>query len=398
MNDGYIYFFLVIVISVLVLVIAKLASFWRRFAEDTRYICHEMDRADNYEEYRRWRGELRCHYLCLIPFVTGKNVMRLYNRIYHRADRKHDERKDSIAPLLMPSILGICICLVCVCGMTWAWYTASVETPTQKMTAAYYEVTVETVMKDETKIEPNTDGGYSLEANATYTITLKAGGSVKECGGYCLIQNTAYGTKTYTQTFKPGESITVQFTPTANGSYTFTGVWGSIPSAVNEANIHKDTPATADVNHESAADDPNIIPVTDDPVADSAPADPSEPTVDEPSFDGTYTVQSGDTLSAIANKFGTTTAKLAAYNNIADPNMIKGGQILNIPPQDYVIPEPSEPVATEPTPSEPASSEPEPSVTEPPVTKPPTEQEPTDESFVDTTSLYRQKPNKKPRS
>lgn len=84
---------LVIAAAILTLPIAKLASFCRGFAAHTRYICREMDHADNYEEYRKWRGELRCHYLCLIPFVNGKNVMRLYNRIYHRADKVKKERK-----------------------------------------------------------------------------------------------------------------------------------------------------------------------------------------------------------------------------------------------------------------------------------------------------------------
>ena len=121
MNGDYIIIGLIIALSVLVLLIAKLATFWKAFAEETRYICREMDHADSYREYRRWRGELRCHYLCLIPFVNEKNVMRLYRRIYHKGDyAKKEERKDSLVPLLMPSLLGVCVCLVCVCGMTCA--------------------------------------------------------------------------------------------------------------------------------------------------------------------------------------------------------------------------------------------------------------------------------------
>jgi len=44
----------------------------------------------------------------------------------------------------------------------------------------------------------------------------------------------------------------------------------------------------------------------------------------------TYTVQSGDTLYAIANKFGTTVAALTAANNIDNPNLIQVGQVLVI--------------------------------------------------------------------
>lgn len=44
----------------------------------------------------------------------------------------------------------------------------------------------------------------------------------------------------------------------------------------------------------------------------------------------TYTVKSGDTLSGIANKFGTTYQKIAADNGITDPNKIYPGQVLKI--------------------------------------------------------------------
>lgn len=44
-----------------------------------------------------------------------------------------------------------------------------------------------------------------------------------------------------------------------------------------------------------------------------------------------YTVQSGDTLSAIAKQYKTTYQDLAAYNNIPDPNKIFTGQTIQVP-------------------------------------------------------------------
>ena len=44
----------------------------------------------------------------------------------------------------------------------------------------------------------------------------------------------------------------------------------------------------------------------------------------------TYTVKSGDTLSAIAKKYGTTYQKIASDNGISNPNKIYPGQKLVI--------------------------------------------------------------------
>ena len=43
-----------------------------------------------------------------------------------------------------------------------------------------------------------------------------------------------------------------------------------------------------------------------------------------------YTIRRGDTLSAIAARYGTTYQKLAAMNGIADPNRIYAGQRIRV--------------------------------------------------------------------
>lgn len=45
----------------------------------------------------------------------------------------------------------------------------------------------------------------------------------------------------------------------------------------------------------------------------------------------TYTVKSGDTLSAIARKYGTTVEALVVSNGIKNKNLIHVGQVLTIP-------------------------------------------------------------------
>lgn len=75
--------------------------------------------------------------------------------------------------------------------------------------------------------------------------------------------------------------------------------------------------------------DPNVIfvgQIINIPVTVTPPPTPP------PVAPGRYVVQRGDTLSAIARRFGVTLAALIAANpQIRDPNLIFPGQIINIP-------------------------------------------------------------------
>lgn len=65
------------------------------------------------------------------------------------------------------------------------------------------------------------------------------------------------------------------------------------------------------------------------PTAVPTPLPTSAPT--PPPAQTTYVVQGGDTLAAIAQRFGTTVQALQAANGIEDPNEIVVGQVLVIP-------------------------------------------------------------------
>jgi len=74
---------------------------------------------------------------------------------------------------------------------------------------------------------------------------------------------------------------------------------------------------------------------TDPPGSSSsaaASAAPSPGASSDPATSGaTYRVKSGDTLSAIAARYGTTTRILVQLNGIADPSRLKVGQVLKLP-------------------------------------------------------------------
>lgn len=83
------------------------------------------------------------------------------------------------------------------------------------------------------------------------------------------------------------------------------------------------TANTVDMNHCYKAYTEPSQAVVVQPTAPELPASEQE-------NEQTYTVQAGDTLSGIAQRYGTTYQQLAQLNGIANPNLIYPGQVLKI--------------------------------------------------------------------
>ena len=78
------------------------------------------------------------------------------------------------------------------------------------------------------------------------------------------------------------------------------------------------------------------------------------PHAEEPAALTQYTVQSGDTLSAIAQEYGVTIEELMIANGLADPNVLAVGQVLAIP-AGAQVPEAAAPAETAEPAAEPAA-------------------------------------------
>ena len=76
-----------------------------------------------------------------------------------------------------------------------------------------------------------------------------------------------------------------------------------------------------------------------------------EPEENAPRGEERYVVVAGDTLAAISRRFETSVAAIVAYNGIANPDALRVGQELRIPPEGYEPP-PVEPDPAEPDPAE----------------------------------------------
>lgn len=97
-----------------------------------------------------------------------------------RAEGKHDV----LTSMLLPSVIGILLCLFTLCGMTWAWFSATKMNSVSPIRSATYTLTPQVL--DESGVElSGTDGTYALKADATYTVRLTATGTAKT--GFCTI-------------------------------------------------------------------------------------------------------------------------------------------------------------------------------------------------------------------
>ena len=64
-------------------------------------------------------------------------------------------------------MIGILLCAVCLAGLTWAWFSASINTKPQTMTAANFDVQIEVV--DSNGLSASLG---MLKGGEIYTLTL----------------------------------------------------------------------------------------------------------------------------------------------------------------------------------------------------------------------------------
>lgn len=270
-DSGALILLIVLVVSAFLLFVIKLAQFVNHFSREKQYLLTEMSRAADYNEYRYWRRELRCLYLCLIPFVTERNVMKVYPVFFHRA--KHatkEKRSDGLMHILAPSMLASCICAICLCSVSWAWFTASTSTGTTAIQSSSYKLSYQ--IGSDTAELAEADNTYTLKADKTL-ITLKAIGTAG-AKGYCGIK---IGDETYytEQIFVNGSAFTFTVNAAAGTEITLTPKWGTYS---HDATLHNGNVITATGSQQNNTQAPDNTVTTEpstEPIAPTAPTTPS---------------------------------------------------------------------------------------------------------------------------
>ena len=251
-----------------------------------------MSRAKDNRNYDHWHKKLRCRYLKLIPFVTERNVAEVYRVFFDRPKQiTKEKRPDVILHILAPSVIGICICTLCLCGVSWAWFTASSSVGTEKIQSATFRLENASITPYEgqsTGLTPDETGKYTAKdlAPNTYTLSLNAANDDRSSAkGYCCITvfkngettGTAYytadiGKSTYTVTVsnETDGTITVKVEP----------IWGDVEERIPGVTLLKDGDTIKVSNIKSVS---AVAPSNDTTVPTPAPAQTETPdTADVP--------------------------------------------------------------------------------------------------------------------
>ncbi len=103
--------------------------------------------------------------------------------MFWKKDSDGMEKSCDITRLLIPSILGIVLCVACLLGSTFAWFSASSSSATNTIKTANYTVLISIKDASDNELSADDSGTYTLSPG-DYSITLTAQGTATK--GYCV--------------------------------------------------------------------------------------------------------------------------------------------------------------------------------------------------------------------
>ena len=158
----------------------------------------------------------------------------------------------------VPLFLGMLICMSCLAGGTWAWFSANQTAPVQLIQSAKYSVAVK-VNEANTPIEVNVKDNVAsctLTTNTSYSVTLTPDGTATK--GYCLITDgdKVYTTgqllvdKTFTFTYNNGlvgdfttaQDFDVLIKNTSDRNFAIAWYWGEYPNTLSQMTFSMEEP------------------------------------------------------------------------------------------------------------------------------------------------------------
>ena len=164
--------------------------------------------------------------------------MRYFRRLFYKPKHAADTGGDyGIYRSLAPSVAGIALCTACLCGTSWAWFTATATTGVESIQTATYSADAKvTAVTDAVQTasladeagavvcEKDADGitTYKFPADGAYSVTLAPAGTA--ANGYCVI---SFGNKTYRTPQLTVGSMTIVVYAAADQTLIVAPQWGT---------------------------------------------------------------------------------------------------------------------------------------------------------------------------
>lgn len=206
-----------------------------------------------------------------------------------------EKHSDNIVHILAPSVLGLCICAVCLCGMSWAWFTASTAASATTIRSATLQI--EEVKLDNKELTSDGKGRYTITQKLTggsYALSFKATDSSTATKGFCKISikignsaETSYYTEDIADKKDHAVTITVNNISNENVTITVEPIWGSLPEGI-EPNGSISIQGTGDQTQSNAAV------ATPDTAAAAVSSDPVDSTQLESASDASTQLPNGE--------------------------------------------------------------------------------------------------------
>lgn len=184
-----------------------------------------------------------------------------------------EKHSDNIVHILAPSVLGLCICAVCLCGMSWAWFTASTAASATTIRSATLQIE-DVKLGDNKKLTSDGKGRYTITEQLTennYKLSFKATENSTATKGFCKISikigdsaETSYYTEDIADKIAHTVTITVNNNSNENITITVEPIWGqNMKSPTNEIKVTGDQTQS---NAAAVAPETAAAAVSSDPV------------------------------------------------------------------------------------------------------------------------------------
>lgn len=285
-------------------------------------------------------------------------MIRLCKNLFYKP--KYGSDADSIIlKHLFSTVTVVLVCLAAISLSAYAFFSHSVTSSSNTIQSSSFSASV-IIKKGDSVVAEGDMQSFKFVAPGEYIVTVNTDSGTTGTGFYIVNIN---GTKYYTQQLgkdlnAPGQErtqISFALDVKADTTVAFEARWGTTSyygsAAESEFYIKNSDPmqvivveanqsiADKDAEEEDSKQEEESAPEETVP-EETTPEEttPEESTAPTESEVITYIVASGDYLSTIAAEYGMHHTRLAAYNGILPPYEIFPGNVIKIPPEDWVEP------------------------------------------------------------